>query len=116
MVSNKREVTIFVLALMFMFALASPCVAFSVGTSTPGNSGTAPGGCHGHHGPMPKPTHSCCYATQAVPIPVQITRPLAALQTLSNIITFNLAATPTDLAVTEYSSDASPPLFSILRI
>jgi hypothetical protein len=47
---------------------------------------------------------------------MQITRLLAALQPLSNVITFDISAFPTDLAVTEYSSDASPPLRSILRI
>ncbi len=48
-------------------ACVLPALPFAVPAATLLNSGNMPGGCHGHHAPVPVSSHSCCYARPQAP-------------------------------------------------
>jgi len=99
-----------ILALILMLAF------FPATMSMPMNSGTTPGGCHGHHGPMPPPTHSCCDSHQ-VPAAVQIARAAVGLNFVAGWLGTADIIRPRTCAVrTMDTPDLCLPLSTVLRI
>lgn len=45
--------------------------------------GQVNGGCHGHHYPMPMPSHTCCYARPQPAAPIQISPSATAPQAVA---------------------------------
>lgn len=74
---GSRPVAILALTLTMAFAPSTVCVALPVSIAsqvTPVQES-----CHGHHGPMPAPSHNCCYAAHHVPAAFPIGSFLTAL-------------------------------------
>jgi hypothetical protein len=75
------------------------------------------GGCHGHHGPMPKPAHSCCYAEHQAPAAVLTAPvPVATPSVIAWISTSDTDTPQAGAILNVEARDSSPPLFTVLRI
>jgi hypothetical protein len=100
--------------LLLIFVL--PAIAFSLSATVLTESGQVSGGCHGHHNPMPMPSHSCCYARPQAAAPIQIGPSATPLQTVVG------DAVPSELSrgdlglVARSHVNLSPPPQPILRI
>jgi len=113
---SSRPVTILALMLVLTFGLSTACFALHGQLSAP-TTGQTPGGCHGHHGPMPQPAHSCCYAGQQITAPVQFAPSPVALHTVvGSICGFDTAVSHSGIAPAVQENDSSPPSRSVLRI
>src|SRR5207245_11296775 len=95
---SSRPVTILALMLVLTFGLSTACFALH-GQLSALTTGQTPGGCHGHHGPMPQPAYSCCYAGPLMPAPVQLaSSPVALLTALGSIACVDADVTHTGRA------------------
>jgi len=92
-------------------ALPTLCFVWSPSTSLGTNSG-----CHGHHGPMPQPTHSCCYAADQVPAVPVAPALIGTTCVVHRIIIPNLVAHRDGVASRIAADNPSPPLPAVLRI
>ena len=105
----------FALILMLVFTLPTVCVALT--GSIASASGNMRGGCHGNHGPMRLPKHSCCYAGHQVPGPARTAPSLVALNVVAGRIETPENTQPeTGTALTLIGNAFSPPLATVLRI
>jgi len=87
--------------------------------SSAGVAGT-PGGCHGHHGPMPMPfpAHSCCFAAHQIPAVGPIAPSQLAFDACEAHVVNSAAVDQSHRAEAASVSaiDTSPPLSAVLRI
>jgi len=100
-----------IVAMVINLALPGLCFVWSPSTSLGTNSE-----CHGHQGPMPQPTHSCCYAARQLPA-VPVARALIGTTGVDHrIIVPNLAAHRDAVASRTAADNISPPLPAVLRV
>ena len=100
-----------IVAMALSLTLPAFCFVWMPGASLGTNSGG-----HGHHGPMPQPAHSCCYAAHQVPA-VPAARTLVGITCVVHWIIVPKLATPQDGLASEIAADnPSPPLLALLRI
>lgn len=110
---RQPAVAILTTALLLVFVMPLFCLAQPMGMAV---LGSTPGGCHGHHRPMPLPTHRCCYAKPQLSAQVR----LVSLQAVLNVVLGRVERIPSDRPLRGNSepthADLSPPLSSVLRI
>lgn len=112
----SKPIAIVTLILTLGFMVPMLCFAFVADGVATGTT-SAPGGCHGHHGPMPQPAHACCYAAHQVPAATPIAPSPAALDsTIRWIAGFENSDGLNSGWATIESNDSSPPPPAILRI
>ena len=88
------------------------CLALPASASPATNSG-----CHGHHGPLPQPAHSCCYAAQQAPAALPVAPSPIGLTWFANRISAIDLGGPRADAVREVVIGSLPlPLPAILRV
>ena len=80
----------------------------------------SPGGCHGHHGPMPLPfpAHNCCFAAHQIPAVGPIAPPQVALDACETdlVNTASVGQAYRARAARVLAANTSPPLIAVLRI
>src|SRR5205807_9936102 len=64
-----------VFATILLVVVGAPIVCLALPATI--SPGPMPGGCHGHHEPVPLPSHSCCCARPQLPAQMQIAPLLA---------------------------------------
>jgi len=76
------------------------------------------GGCHGHHGPMHCPIHSCCYTQHPQPAALKTAAsPQPAQNAMLRAIAMHDVGEPANCFTPKVDvEDSSPPLFPVLRI
>lgn len=111
---NSRPVAILALILMLTFGLSSVCFAVPAHVLIP-VSGDTPGGCHGHHGPMRPPVHSCCNAAHQFPAATPIAPLPAVLDSVGPCVTAPVDTQPRAVGPAA-ANDSSPPSVTVLRI
>jgi hypothetical protein len=103
-----------VVATILLVVLGAPLMCLALPAGIP--SGTTAGGCHGHHGRLPLPIHSCCYAGPQAPAQIQIASLLAPV----NVVVADVKLTTPEgfqfalAAPLRAAFSPSPP--SVLRI
>lgn len=111
--------TFLAIVLTLFFSLSTGCFAFPVG-SVGMVGGENPGGCHGHHGPMPQPSpvHRCCFAAHQVPAATSITPSPTSYDAVADYVTSSPSTgKPSAIVTLPFQVlDASPPLTTVLRI
>lgn len=113
----SRPAMFFSIVLILVFSTSTVCFAFPIGSV--GQVGQAPGGCHNHRGPMPKPSpmHACCFAAHQV-LATSIGPAPIALDTAVDQVVSAPSSGEHDALISGASQvlDTSPPLKSVLRI
>lgn len=115
---RSRPATFLAMAVMLSFALSTVCVASPVGPLGQ-LGGQNPGGCHGHHGPMPEPSpvHSCCFAAHQVPAATSIAPQMSLDAVADYVASSPSTGKPTGIVTLPFQVlDPSPPLTTVLRI
>jgi hypothetical protein len=109
---------LFAILLGLMFGISTMCFASPMSAITPVSSGMPEGGCHGHHGPMPSPAHTCCFAAHQVPAATPIAPPPMAMDAVASDLIYDLLVGESDAGVPAPVSliGSSPPLTTVLRI
>jgi len=76
------------------------------------------GGCHGHHGPMHCPIHSCCYTQHPQQAALNtVASPRIILNAVLGSIAVHDVVEPANRFIPKVdATDSSPPLFTVLRI
>ena len=108
-----RQTAVKILTTTLLFVVLLPLVCFALPAAAVAGM---PGGCHGHHEPIPTSSHSCCYAPPQPPAQVQIA-PTATPRsiTIADVVPFMVENARPILAVS-WNADLSPPPQLILRI
>lgn len=108
----NRSTTTTILGTTVLLVFLLPLLAFPLSATALTNMG----GCHGHHEPMPMPSHSCCYARPQAPAQVRVVSSLTVLQIKAG----NPASSDRDpdfiVPVAPRDAELSPPAPLILRI
>src|SRR5919197_372639 len=91
---RSRPATFLAIALILLFAFSTVCFASPVWQfGYPASE--MPSGCHGNHGPMPSPAHTCCFAAHQVAAATPIAPSSVAPDTFeSDLVNVALFAKP----------------------
>jgi len=103
-----------VFAAILLVVLGAPIVCLALPATV--SPGPMPGGCHGHHEPVPLPGHSCCYARPQLPAQMQIAPLLAPVNLIRRDVSQVGDSGVNVVFNTHVRADSSPPPPSVLRI
>jgi hypothetical protein len=112
----NHPVGIKMVAMVLLGIFVLPGLCFSQQPRTPGLARDMPGGCHGHHGQMPLPSHGCCYAKPQAPAQVQISPVLAALNPDAAGATLPNLKVPRVFPTVSIGTEFFSPPTAVLRI
>jgi len=110
--------TLTVLALFLTVGSMLPVTCFALPSNVATGSGSMQGGCHGHHGPMHGPIHSCCYTQHPQQAALKtVASPRPVLSAVVGSIAMHDVVEPANRFIPRVDvQDSSPPLFAVLRI
>jgi len=109
---GSRIVPVVAMVLLVGFMVPTLCLALTTGNLNPSG-----GGCHERHGPMPGPSHSCCYAGHQLPAAVAVASVRLAGDSAAAVFIGALASDRLSVGnVTSVADDSPPLVFVVLRI
>ena len=103
-----------VFATILLVVLGAPIVCLALPATI--SPGPMPGGCHGHHEPVPLPSRSCCCARPQLPAQMQIAPLLAPVNLIRRDVSQVGDSGVNVVFNTHVRADSSPPPPSVLRI